>query len=219
MVAFRWAKYGRQVITRRRANRQINCFAINSLEWQVDYRVNLSGLPWQLQPSKMSSAASSGQARLEETNVSTVADEVLNSKTLGVLHFALCIFSLLSRTWTRVLSDYIPETNLWPLKWGNVLEAGVKFPSTNFSFLMLFFFFSFAPLSRRSKINRHVKQNQAWKPPLAEWLTRLNKQLTGQIIHVNGTENENRDLQCIWQHGGYLLPVDGANLSDFFWRA
>lgn len=65
------------------------------------------------------------------------------------------------------------------------------------------------------QINCHVKQKQAWKPPLAVWLTRLNKQLTGQIIHVNGTENENQDLQCIWQHGGYMLPLDGWMFSDY----
>lgn len=47
------------------------------------------------------------------------------------------------------------------------------------------------------QIKCHVKQKQARKTPLAVWLTRLNKPLAVQIIHVNGTENETLDLQCI----------------------
>lgn len=85
VVAFRWAKYGGQVIAMRRVNRRIDCLAINSLPWQFDYRVNLSGLPWQLQSSKMSSAASSGQAKLEETN--TVADKVLHCGNIRSVTF------------------------------------------------------------------------------------------------------------------------------------
>lgn len=51
------------------------------------------------------------------------------------------------------------------------------------------------------------------------WLTGLNKQLAIQIIHVNGTENENQDLQCNWQRGGYTPPAEGTifvfGLRDF----
>ncbi len=85
-----------------------------------------------------------------------------------------------------------------------------------FFFYLLFVFVvccdtfeSCSAAKQAQQIKCHVKQKQAWKPPLAVWLTRLNKQLPVQIIHVNGTENENQDLQCIWQHGGYMLPAEG----------
>lgn len=42
------------------------------------------------------------------------------------------------------------------------------------------------------------------------WLSGLNKQLAVQITHVNGTENENQDLQSNWQQGGYTPPAEGT---------
>lgn len=73
------------------------------------------------------------------------------------------------------------------------------------AFLTYFFIFvvccdtfgSHDSAKRAQQIKCHVKQKRARNPPLAAWLTRLNKQLALQIIHVNGTENENQDLQCI----------------------
>lgn len=99
------------------------------------------------------------------------------------------------------------------MKYSNVFNIPLPQNSNCWAFLFCFSrdtFKSCCSAKQALQINCHVKQNQAWKPPPAEWLTRLNKQLTGQIIHVNGTENENRDLQCIWQRGGYPHPVDGA---------
>lgn len=39
----------------------------------------------------------------------------------------------------------------------------------------------------------------------------LSKQPAVLIIHVNGTENENKDLQCNWQQEGCMLPVKSAD--------
>lgn len=51
---------------------------------------------------------------------------------------------------------------------------------------------------QEQQIKCRVKQSQAWKPG---WMAhcRPSKQFTGQIIYINGTENECPDS---WQHAG-----------------